>query len=57
MPSVANENSGQVNNVQSNGRQSDNQNNKDIQDVSATISDQVTPVSSDTENNKVEKVV
>ncbi|BET32257.1 hypothetical protein [Wolbachia pipientis] len=55
VPSVANENSGQVNNVQSNGRQSDNQNNKDIQDVSATISDQVTPVSSDTENNKVEK--
>ncbi|MGL9779178.1 MAG: host RNA manipulator TomO [Wolbachia sp.] len=55
VPSVANENSGQVNNVQSNGRQSDNQNNKDIQDVSATTSDQVTPVSSDTENNKVEK--
>ncbi|WP_264339212.1 host RNA manipulator TomO [Wolbachia endosymbiont (group A) of Cydia splendana] len=54
-PLVAKENSGQVNNVQSNGRQSDNQNNKDIQDVSATISDQVTPVSSDTENNKVEK--
>lgn len=55
IPSVANNKSEQVNNVQSNGRQSDNQNNKDIQDVSATISDQVTPVSSDTENNKVEK--
>ncbi|WP_353284711.1 hypothetical protein [Wolbachia endosymbiont (group A) of Lasioglossum fulvicorne] len=55
VPSVANENSGQVNNVQSNGRQSDNQNNKDVQDVSTTTSDQVTPVSSDTENNKVEK--